>query len=1206
MGRYNAFISYSHGADRGLAAALEHGLKRFAKPWYQRQALRIFRDQTDLSAAPQLWTLIKQALDDSEFLILLASPGAAKSPWVDRELAYWLESKGPQSLLIVLTDGTLTWDAGRGAFDPLTTDALPARLLDAFAEEPLYVDLRWAQDASSLSLHDPRFLNQIADLAAPLHGKPKAELASTEVREHKRTLRIAWSAGIALFVLAVAAGGLALLAETQRQVANARQHEAEITLARSDFVQGVQHVESDEAGMAIPRLGRSLVLEPARPATATRLVSLLTQRWLPRMLSEGPTLPDAIRFLVYSKSGRLLAAASAGELQVWDVAAGKPLMPPVKDDLPVTHVEFSPDERWLLSSTGTPGFGSHGHLRLWDLQAPEAPLHQIDVDGMLWTAKFAPDGKSIATASAFAIEFWSVPDGERLPHTIDFRDFAKDVPGLTRMDNAFADVAFAAEGSELVIVSSSLGASAIARWSLADNELKAIRSLPRMPRPIELDPGSSSVLLSFPNNYLGSLNSSGATRKGTAIVLDRETLSPKSRAMTHDELIADARFLPHGLWIFSGAEDGRLKLWDAASGAPITFNGRHRDRVSSIDIASHGLLVASGAKDGTARIWNALEDGIHSEILMHPSAVSVVRFDPTATRLATGTEAGTVTIWDLTPHRVFPVRLDAGSPGTATALSADGTRLAVHSQDGMVRLWNATAGQLLTQVTAPKWASLHIADSAGTLVIENEQRFRLVHLADGSAVSDWIELGSEIIQTSLDPKRDRFLTATQAGQIDLWDLKTGKHVGGPLSHRTAVNSAIFTLDGNVVAAAGRTMILWDPISGRQLATGENRTPALTKMIDSGERPPNEIIDLRVTSDGARILALYGWNGSRADFVNIRRHFVPEQAALWSSKLEPIGELEAGDANLNVISLSPDAAMIATAYRSNVVRVWSTVAGKQLGEPLRHSFFVKQLDFSADSDRLIVSGKPDRVAIWRGWTPDARPITLRTDGPAARVIVDSPAGTVATLSTSGVLELWDAETGRPIAAKLNAAEDAELLSADAIGETFAVTDKAGRSSVWTFRLPTTDAARCALAKTGERAGGFGLNDSDVAVPLGSLTNRGRVFAQKCPGGVSTSVSTDVSSDVSSGPVDAWLSLPGDRRTIAPGSPITMHRYLRDVLKSDPDSQIAIKLMLEDPSDPCLRSALAKTLMNAGDRDHLSEIGKFLIRQSGLRGALGACE
>lgn len=80
--RYNGFISYSHAADGALAPALQRGLQRFAKPWYRARALSIFRDDTSLTATPHLWTSIQQALDDSEFFILLASPDAAASPWV--------------------------------------------------------------------------------------------------------------------------------------------------------------------------------------------------------------------------------------------------------------------------------------------------------------------------------------------------------------------------------------------------------------------------------------------------------------------------------------------------------------------------------------------------------------------------------------------------------------------------------------------------------------------------------------------------------------------------------------------------------------------------------------------------------------------------------------------------------------------------------------------------------------------------------------------------------------------------------------------------------------------------------------------------------------------------------------------------------------------------------------------------------------------
>src|SRR5438128_12506683 len=87
---FDAFISYSHAADGRLAPALQRAIQRLAKPWYRARALRVFRDESALSANPHLWASIQTALDESEWFILLASEEAASSEWVNPELEHWL------------------------------------------------------------------------------------------------------------------------------------------------------------------------------------------------------------------------------------------------------------------------------------------------------------------------------------------------------------------------------------------------------------------------------------------------------------------------------------------------------------------------------------------------------------------------------------------------------------------------------------------------------------------------------------------------------------------------------------------------------------------------------------------------------------------------------------------------------------------------------------------------------------------------------------------------------------------------------------------------------------------------------------------------------------------------------------------------------------------------------------------------------------
>lgn len=186
----NAFISYSHSADGKLAPALERALEKFAKPWYKRRNLKIFRDEASLSASPHLWHNITAALDESDFLIYMASPESANSKWVTKEIEYWLDHKSLETLLIVLTDGEITWDEQRATFNNHYSSSLPSILLDKFEQEPFFLDLRTSKEQDDLSLKNPLFEKEILKLAAHIHGVEPKDLASQAVRVHRRMIWI--------------------------------------------------------------------------------------------------------------------------------------------------------------------------------------------------------------------------------------------------------------------------------------------------------------------------------------------------------------------------------------------------------------------------------------------------------------------------------------------------------------------------------------------------------------------------------------------------------------------------------------------------------------------------------------------------------------------------------------------------------------------------------------------------------------------------------------------------------------------------------------------------------------------------------------------------------------------------------------------------------------------------------------------------------
>jgi hypothetical protein len=182
VSRYDAFLSYSH-EDSALADRLSRRIRSYRPPRAVRLAQRkldVFRDVERLTASADLSEALEQRMGASEHLVLLASPGAAKSRYVDLEVAAFLGRKDPSRLLVVLCRGDLA--AG-----------LPPSLKER-AGEPLFIDLR---DAGR-----KRFRLETLRLIAALFGVDYSELRrqDDERRRRRRNSLIAAVLGTALAV----------------------------------------------------------------------------------------------------------------------------------------------------------------------------------------------------------------------------------------------------------------------------------------------------------------------------------------------------------------------------------------------------------------------------------------------------------------------------------------------------------------------------------------------------------------------------------------------------------------------------------------------------------------------------------------------------------------------------------------------------------------------------------------------------------------------------------------------------------------------------------------------------------------------------------------------------------------------------------------------------------------------------------------------
>ncbi|MFG2003070.1 TIR domain-containing protein [Spirillospora sp. NPDC048911] len=372
---YDAFLSYGHAHDAKLASVLQTKLERFAKPWYRTRGLRVFRDDADLAADPDLWGAIERALGTARWFVLLASDSAAASPWVNREVTWWLAHRSAARLLIVATERRLVWDDAADDWAP--NAPVPPALRKVFRTEPLWVDM---SGVTGVDLP----VERLADLAAPLHGTPKELLISEQVRQHQRTMRLAYGAVAVMTVLTLLAAGGAFVAvgqrdkaRTQARLATSRQLAALATAnlsTRLDVAQllAVEGYRLDHNPQTRAALFQSLASSP-------RLV---------RYLTAGAR----ITALAASRDGGVVAVGTAsGRVIRWDLRSGH------RDELTVgsrgvTQVALNSDGMvvavadgaavWVKDMAATAAFTTMGaHLGTVDLAVSPSGKTVAVLDG---------------------------------------------------------------------------------------------------------------------------------------------------------------------------------------------------------------------------------------------------------------------------------------------------------------------------------------------------------------------------------------------------------------------------------------------------------------------------------------------------------------------------------------------------------------------------------------------------------------------------------------------------------------------------------------------------------------------------------------------------------------------------------------------------------------------------------------------------------
>jgi WD40 repeat protein len=849
--------------DGKLAPALEGALQRFAKPWYRMRALRVFRDDASLSTNPALWSSITAALDESAFFILLCSPEAAKSPWVQKEVEYWSEYKPHDRLLLALTEGTLEWDPEKHGFDDSEQSAAPPTLQSVFEEEPRYTDLTWARQADRLSLEDPRFRDDVADLGAALHGRPKDELIGEAVRQHRRTVRIALSAALLLALLAAAAVVAAVFAVQQRDEAR-----AERDLATSRYLAAQARSEfSSNLPRALLLSLEALEISDTAEARGSLYAGLqLASPELVSFLADDLPSSGAVAFDAH---GDTVATASGSVLTVWDVGEQRRRGPPLDTGTAILSAALSPDGN--TAAIGDAG----GAITLWnvaDRRQLGSPLqaHAAEVVDLV----FSPDGATLASGGLdFSIGLWDVERRARIGAPAQGAFFPH------------ANLAFTSDNRVVASVSS------VAPILLVDFDGgRAQRLAPEQTGTLFMR------LASDPERGVVAAGSND----GTITLWDVERREQVGKPLRgHRGSVVAAAFSPDGKLLASADELGAVLLWDVERHRRLGPLRGHADAVVGLAFAEDGHTLVSGGEHEVV-LWDVDRRSTAGPLRGHLEFVNSLSFSPDDRTLASA--ANEIVFWDVEEHRQLGEPVEELGAYTSIAFQ-DGSTIASGDAFGQVIVWDVENRRQLNMLPGGHdfnnvWALAVGPDGRPLVSGAEDDRIIVWDTERREAVGDPLQgHEADVMAATVSPDGGMLASGDANGTIILWDLETREQVGSlPQRHEGSVLGLAFAPDGTTLASGAEgEIIVWDVERREQLGT------------PLADRRGQEIRSLAVSPDATKA-ALGFFDGT---------------IALWDlSRRQQIGTpFKAHSRLVSALAFSHDSTTLASASTDGTVRLW---------------------------------------------------------------------------------------------------------------------------------------------------------------------------------------------------------------------------------------------------------------------------------------------
>jgi WD40 repeat protein/transcriptional regulator with XRE-family HTH domain len=515
--------------------------------------------------------------------------------------------------------------------------------------------------------------------------------------------------------------------------------------------------------------------------------------WIYNMLTGIPVLSlsghtDSVWSVAFSPDEHILASSSDDRtIRLWSLTTGQCLSLLTEHTHRIRSVAFSPDGRILASGC------DDNSVRLWDVQKSQYLNMLQGHTDRIWSVAFSPDGSTLASGSNDqTIRLWDTTTGTCLSILEGHSGWIWSV--------AFnADSTLLASGSEDLTVR---------LWDVKNRQsLKTLHAHTAGVRSVAFN--ADSTLLASGSEDL------------TVRLWDVNAGHCLQALQGHMQGVRALAFQPTGNLLVSGGDDQTIRLWDVATGHSLKTLQGYTRRVWSVAFSPDSQFLVSSCEDRRIRLWNITTGECYKTLIDRMHGVRSVIFSPDGLSLASSGEDQTVRLWSVSTGRCLQTLRGHKKWVRAVAFSADGKWLASGGEDTTVWLWDVNTGQKrIIPQGHTNWVRSVMFSPDGNLLASGSDD-QTIRLWDVNADQSFSILSGHTDRVrSIDFNADGSLLASGSEDrtIRIWDVSTGSALLTLEGHTNWIRSVVFSPDGTLLASSSddHTLRLWQVADGRCL------------------------------------------------------------------------------------------------------------------------------------------------------------------------------------------------------------------------------------------------------------------------------------------------------------------------------------------------------------------------------------------------------